>query len=92
MLFMVIERIKGGDGLELYRRLREKPATLPEGVKVHGSWMEAGFGRCFQVMECDDATEFQKWILSGLSGLMDFEIVPVSRSADTRGVVAPFLE
>ncbi len=92
MLFMVIERIKDGDGLQLYRRLREKPAVLPEGLKVHGSWMEAGFGRCFQIMECDDLKLFQQWVLSGLSGLVEFEVVPVTISAETRPIVAPFLE
>ena len=29
---------------------------------MSGSWIEANFDRCFQIMECDDARLLQQWI------------------------------
>jgi hypothetical protein len=51
-----------------------------------GSWIEANFDRCFQLMECDDPRMLQDWILAW-SDLADFEIVPVVPSAETAAVV-----
>ena len=64
MLFMVIERFKPGAVPEIYRRLRDQGRSLPEGLTYEGSWIEAGFGRCFQLMACDDARLLQEWVLS----------------------------
>jgi hypothetical protein len=61
MLFMVIERFK--DAKAVYRRAREEGRILPEGLKYVGSWVEANYDRCFQLMECDDASLFQKWVI-----------------------------
>jgi hypothetical protein len=47
-----------------------------------GSWVEANFDRCFQLMECDDAGLFQKWMLNW-HDLVDFEIVSVVPSKET---------
>jgi hypothetical protein len=58
MLFMVIERFK--DAKAVYLRVREKGRMLPEGLKYVGSWVEANYDRGFQLMECDDASLFQK--------------------------------
>ena len=55
MLFMVVERFKPGTIPDIYRRLRDEGRSLPEGLTYEGSWIEAGFGRCFQLMACDDA-------------------------------------
>lgn len=92
MLFMVVEHIKDGDGLQLYGRIRERPVTLPEGLVVLGSWLESNFERCFQLMECDDVRLFQQWILGGLNDIIDFEIIPVVTAKDTRALVAPYLD
>ena len=54
MLFMVIERFKNQDAGAVYARFRDKGRMAPEGLKVHGSWTEPNFDRCFQLMECDD--------------------------------------
>jgi hypothetical protein len=83
MLFMVIERFKGCDPVPIYARLREHGRSMPEGLRYVDSWIEANFDRCFQLMECDDATLFQKWILEWRD-LIDFEIVPVSPSQAVR--------
>ena len=34
---------------DIYRRLRDEGRSLPEGPTYEGSWIEAGFGRCFQL-------------------------------------------
>jgi hypothetical protein len=53
MLFMVIERFKDRDAKAVYRRLRDQGRGAPEGLRYVGSWIEASFARCFQLMECD---------------------------------------
>lgn len=83
MLFMVIERFKNGDPVPIYARLREQGRALPEGLRYVDSWVEANFDRCFQLMECDDATLFQRWVLQWRD-LAEFEIVPVCPSKDVR--------
>jgi len=88
MLFMVIERFK--DAKAVYRRVREKGRILPEGLKYVGSWVEANYDRCFQLMECDDASLFQKWVIQW-QDLIDFEIVPIVESKQTAKVIEPFL-
>jgi hypothetical protein len=92
MLFMVIERFADHDMLPVYKRVAEKGRGLPEGLKYVSSWIEPNFGRCFQLMECDDLTLFQQWILHWQGTGVTFEIVPVVESAQTRVVVAPYLE
>ena len=92
MLFMVIERFKDNDMVPVYRRVRESGRSLPEGLRYVDSWVEPNFGRCFQLMETDDARLLQEWVL-GWRGLgVTFEIVPVVPSKDTREVVAPHLD
>ena len=88
MLFMVIERFK--DAKAVYRRVREKGRILPEGLRYVGSWVEANFSRCFQLMECDDASLFQKWVIQW-EDLVDFEIVPVVESKQTGREIESFL-
>ena len=88
MLFTVIERFK--DAKAVYRRLREKGRMQPEGLKYVGSWVEANYNRCFQLMECDDASLFQKWMIQW-QDLIDFEIVPVIESKQTAKTIEPLL-
>jgi hypothetical protein len=90
MLFMVIERFRDGDPKPVYRRFRDQGRAMPEGLRYVGSWIEAGFGRCFQLMECDDARLLQQWV-AAWSDLTEFEIVPVVPSAETREIIEPFL-
>ena len=92
MLFMVIERFKDNDMVPVYRRVRESGRSLPEGLRYVDSWVEPNFGRCFQLMETADARLLQEWVLSWRGLGVPFEIVPVVPSADTRAVVAPFLD
>lgn len=82
MLFMVIERFRDRDAKAVYRRFRAQGRGAPEGLRYVGSWIEANFDRCFQLMECDDARLLQQWA-SHWHGLIDFEFVPVVPGKDT---------
>jgi hypothetical protein len=63
MSFMVIERFKNRDARAVYRRFQEKGRMAPAGSQYVGSWIEANFDRCFQLMECDDPRLLQQWII-----------------------------
>jgi hypothetical protein len=86
MLFMVVERFKNRAPQPVYRRLAETGRQMAEGLKYVDSWIEPNFDRCFQLMETDDLRLLQSWILAW-SDLMEFEIVPVVPSKDTRETV-----
>lgn len=88
MLFMIVEQIK--DTKAVYRRVREKGRMLPEGLKYVESWVEINYNRCFQIMECDDASLLHKWIVHW-QDLIDFEIVPVMESKQAAKAIEPFL-
>ncbi|HEX8267224.1 MAG TPA: DUF3303 family protein [Pyrinomonadaceae bacterium] len=83
MLFMVIEKFKNQDAKAVYKRFQEQGRMMPDGLKYIDSWVEANFNRCFQLMECDDPVLFQQWIAKW-QDLMEFEIVPVVPSAETK--------
>jgi len=90
MLFMVIERFRNRDAKAVYRRFREQGRGAPEGLAYVGSWIETNFDRCFQIMACDDARLLQQWV-AFWSDLIEFEIVPVVSSAETRETIEPLL-
>jgi len=90
MLFMVIERIRNRDAKAVYRRFRDHGRMMPDGLRYVGSWIEVNFDRCFQVMECDDARLLQQWIVNW-TDLIEFEVVPIATSEETREVVLPGL-
>jgi len=91
MLFMVIERFKNRDAKAIYSRLAERGRQMPDGLKYIDSWIEPNFNRCFQLMETNDLRLFQQWIASW-SDLMEFEIVPVVPSKDTRETISGLIE
>jgi hypothetical protein len=86
--FMVIEHFH--EAKAVYRRFREKGRMMPEGLTFVSSWVSADLGRCFQVMECEDATLLQSWV-AAWSDLADFEIVPVTAGKATAEVLGPML-
>jgi hypothetical protein len=92
MLFMVIERFEGDDMVPAYRRLREAGRGLPEGVTFVGSWVEAGFRRCFQLMACDDLRRLQQWVLHWRGTGTAFEVVPVIEGREAAELVAPLID
>jgi hypothetical protein len=89
MLFMMIERFQDNDMIPVYRRLRDAGRGLPDGLKYDDSWVEANFGRCFQLMECDDLRLVQQWVLHWRGLGVTIEIVPVVPSKDVRATVEP---
>jgi Protein of unknown function (DUF3303) len=92
MLFMIIERFRDSDMVPIYKRVRDEGRMLPEGLRYIDSWVEANFDRCFQLMECDELRLIQEWALKWRGSGVAFEIVPVVPSAETRAVVAPYLD
>jgi hypothetical protein len=74
----------------VYRRLRDQGRGTPEGLRYVDSWIEASFERCFQLMECDDARLLQQWV-AFWGDLVEFEIVPVVPSKETRATIEPLL-
>jgi hypothetical protein len=87
MQFMVIERFRNHDAKAIYRRLRERGRMMPEGLYFVSSWVTADLGRCFQLMEADDVSLFQRWI-ANWSDLMEVEVVPVVSGATTAEALA----
>ena len=88
---MVIERFKNRDPKPVYRRLRDAGRQMPDGLRYVDSWIEPTFDRCFQVMETSDPSLLQKWILQWCD-LMEFEVVPIVPSKDTRALVEGSLD
>jgi uncharacterized protein DUF3303 len=88
MLYMVVERFRGGDAAPVYRRFREKGRRMPEGLRYVSSWVTRDYGRCFQVMECENPDLLEQWMASWRD-LMEFEVIPVVASADAVAVFAP---
>ena len=52
---VVIERLRDRNARAVYRRSQEKGRLVPDGLECRGNWIEVNFGRCFQLMKCDDA-------------------------------------
>lgn len=92
MHFMVIERFRDNDMIPVYQQVRASGRSLPEGLRYIDSWIEPNFSRCFQIMECDDPRLLQEWVLQWRGQGVSFEFIPVVPSAQTREVVAPFLD
>jgi hypothetical protein len=86
VLFMIVERFRGDGPKLVYQRAREHGRMMPDGLGYVDSWVDATFGRCFQLMECDDLSLLMTWI-SRWSDLVDFEIVPVVTSAEASAVI-----
>ncbi|MER7283237.1 DUF3303 family protein [Dactylosporangium sp. NPDC000244] len=80
MLFMVIETFRGGQPRPVYERARAQGRQLPDRLRYVDSWVAADFGRCYQLMECDDLTLLMAWV-TRWNDLVDFEIVPVVPSS-----------
>src|SRR5262245_2703294 len=90
MLFMIIERYRGGDAVPVYRRFRDHGRLAPEGLRYVASWVTQDFQRCFQLMECEDPALLAEWT-ARWADLVEFEITPVLTSADAMAAIAPRL-
>ncbi len=74
MKYMVIETFAPGQREAVYERFREKGRMLPDGLTYVDSWLEKEGDRCFQLMETNDASLFDRWTESW-KDLVRFEIV-----------------
>lgn len=90
MLYMMIERFRGGDARPVYRRFRERGRLAPDGLHYVSSWVTTDRRECYQVMECDDRALLEQW-MSQWSDLVDFEVIPVTTSAAAAEAIAPEL-
>ena len=90
MLYMVIESFRDGDARPVYRRFRDRGRIAPDGLRYVSSWVTGDFRRCYQVMECDDASLLEAW-MAEWRDLVDFEVVPVMTSAAAAEAIGPRL-
>lgn len=90
MLYMVIERFKGGDPRPVYRRRRDKGRLMPEGLAYVDSWVTADFARCYQIVACDDPALLQVWA-GAWADLIGFEFHPVRPSKEAYAALKPEL-
>ncbi len=86
MIFMVIERFKNRDAKAVYDRFLSAGRMAPDGLTYQGSWVEASFDRCFQLIECSDTGLLQQWAIAW-QDLIEFEFIPVCSSEQTVEVV-----
>lgn len=86
MLYMIIERFHPGKVQELYKRVDEKGRMMPEGVAYINSWINEDVSVCYQVMESASEEKLQEWI-SNWNDIVDFEVIPVTSSAEARAKV-----
>jgi hypothetical protein len=86
VLFMVIERFRDGRPHPVYERAASRGRMMPDGLRYVDSWVDAGFGRCFQLMECDDLSLLMAWTAEW-TDLVEFEVVPVVPSAAAAAVI-----
>lgn len=90
MLYMVIERFRGGDPVPVYRRFQKRGRLAPEGLHYVTSWVTADFQCCYQVMECDERDLLEAW-MAQWHDLVEFEVIPVRTSVDAAALLAPKL-
>ncbi len=88
MLFMVIERFRGGDAVPVYERFRARGRLAPAGLTYVNSWVTEDLTTCYQVMESPDRALLDEWI-AAWSDLVDFEVIPVTTSTEAAGRVIP---
>lgn len=86
MRYIVIETFPG-TAPAVYARAAEQGRMLPDGLEYVDSWVDESLGRCFQLMETDDPSLFDRWI-ERWADLGAFEVVPVISSAQAAARVA----
>jgi hypothetical protein len=90
MLFVIIERFRGGDPAPVYRRFRDRGRMAPEGLRYVNSWVTTDLTTCYQVMECEDRRLLDQW-MANWEDIVDFEVIPALSSPEAAAAVAPAL-
>jgi hypothetical protein len=80
-LYMIIERFREGQADAVYARFRERGRMMPEGLSYVDSWVTDDRQVCYQLMRSPDESLLDEW-MSNWSDLVEFEVVPVTTSAE----------
>ena len=81
MLYMIVERFRGGDPVPVYRRFRERGRLAPEGLNYVNSWVTPDLTTCYQVMETEERALLDEW-LANWADIVNFEVHPVITSPE----------
>jgi hypothetical protein len=81
--YMVIEHFVPGAKEKVYERFQERGRMLPEGLIYIDSWLEKDGDRCFQLMETNDASLFDRWT-GAWKDLVRFEVIELGEKPDVR--------
>ncbi len=90
MLYMIIEKFRGGDPLPVYRRFRDQGRLAPDGLRYVASWVTQDLRRCFQIMECDEPSLIDR-SAARWADIAEFEVTAIVTSAQAQAAVAPRL-
>ena len=63
------------------RRFRDRGPLVPTGLSHVSSWVHDELDRCYQLMETEDRTLFDKWI-ANWNDIIDFKVHPVISSKE----------
>ena len=80
--YMVIEHFAPGAKARVYQRFQKKGRMLPEGLIYIESWLEKHGDRCFQLMETNDPSLFDRW-MDSWKDLVQFEIIELGDKPDS---------
>ena len=80
---MVIEHFAPGAKDRVYERFQQKGRMLPDGLVYIQSWLEKDGDRCFQLMETNDPSLFERWT-AAWKDLVRFEIIELGEKPATK--------
>jgi len=83
MLFMIVERFRGGTPDAVGARFKERGRLMPEGAGLAyvASWMAADGSCCYQLMDAPSRRALDGW-MANWNDLVEFEVVEVKASAE----------
>lgn len=90
MLYIIIERFRGGDPVPVYRRFRDCGRMAPDGLQYVSSWVAQDLCTCYQIMECADRQLLDAW-MANWQDIVDFEVIPVVTSTEAVALLGPRL-
>ncbi len=83
MMYMIVERFNTGKVKQLYKTFEEKGRQLPDGLTYINSWINEDVTVCYQLMETDEESKIQAWIMNW-KHFADFEIIKVISSEEAK--------